>query len=129
MTPRISAERIQARVPSPVKRDLDAYLIKSGKSMSQVMREALVDYLQRADASALKEHDDQLFSELRKCTNRICSLLAKLGIDVSVMSSFMYRGLNEHAQEIYKDSYTTAVKRLKSRLTPDEMQIRDETMN
>lgn len=126
MAPKQSGERIYGRVPWTVKRDLNAYLIKSGKAQSQVFCEALVDYLQRVDGGMAQAREDEVIAELKKCTNRTCSMLARLGIDVSVMSSFMYEGLNDEGKKQYSEAYRKGVRRIRAKLTPDENEVRDQ---
>lgn len=122
MAPRQRSDRIYARIPMPLKRKLDAHMIANNKSMSQIVRDALEAHL---GESGQHPREDEFIVQLKRATNRMCGLLVKVLIDVSVMTTFLYRGLDDRGKEIYNDAYENAVRRLRSRLTPDEEQIKD----
>ncbi|MDQ5937107.1 MAG: hypothetical protein QG574_4466 [Cyanobacteriota bacterium erpe_2018_sw_21hr_WHONDRS-SW48-000092_B_bin.40] len=66
---------------------------RKGVTGSQLLREIIVDYLEREDresyAERLAEAESKYAKQLKASTERICSLMAKIGIEVHAVVEFL----------------------------------------
>lgn len=93
-------------------------------SYSELMREAVLYYLDHYE-QAKKDELESVYSKQRKAdTNRICGLMAKVGIEVHTIIEFLRR--MEGGDELVRDCMSVASKRLDKGLEREAEKIKEQ---
>lgn len=90
-------------------------------SRASLLREAMLYYMDAFEQGQLNQIEKVYAEQLAKSTNRICSLLAKMGVDVRTI----YRVLATDAAETFEEQRSLASKQIVSALTPEEKAAMD----
>lgn len=98
-------------------------VLKSGKTSTEVAREAILFYIENHDRLDSQEFENTYRDDLRKSTNRICSLLAKVALDTATLAHFMHQTMDDVGKDQFKEAYNNAVKRVKARISRTEKEI------
>lgn len=98
-------------------------VLKSGKTSTEVAREAILFYIENHDRLDSKEFENTYRDDLKKSTNRICSLLAKVALDTATLAHFMHSTMDDVGKDQFKEAYSNAVKRVKTRISKAEKEI------
>ncbi|MBX9568650.1 MAG: hypothetical protein K2X77_07120 [Candidatus Obscuribacterales bacterium] len=98
-------------------------VLKSGKTSTEVAREAILFYIENHDRLDSKEFENTYRDDLKKSTNRICSLLAKVALDTATLAHFMHSTMDDVGKDQFKEAYSNAVKRVKARISKAEKEI------
>jgi len=96
---------------------------KSGKTSTEVAREAILFYLEYQENADGRDLESTYRDDLKKSTNRICSLLAKVALDTATLAHFMHSTMDEVGKDQFKEAYQSAVKRVKARISKTEREI------
>lgn len=121
--------QIRTRLDSQSNEIFNAVVARTGKSSTQIAREAILFYLQYQQNPELISTEKTYREDLKKSTNRMCSLLAKIALDLSTLSHFMFESMDDLGKETFKESYQNAVKRVKARVNKVEKEILDSLEN
>lgn len=96
---------------------------RSGKTTTEFAREAILFYLDYLENEGDRERDSSYKDDLRRSTNRICSLLAKVALDTATLAHFIHATMDDVGKDQFKEAYQNAVKRVKSRISRTEREI------
>lgn len=96
---------------------------RSGKTSTEFAREALLFYMDHLEREESREMEATYRDDLKKSTNRICSLLAKVALDTATLAHFMHSTMDEVGKDQFKEAYQSAVKRVKARISKTEREI------
>jgi len=77
---------------------------------AELLREAVLYYLDHYDQAKRSELESVYAQQRRADTNRICAMLAKLGIEVQTIIEFLKR--TEGGEDMVQDCISVAAKRL-----------------
>lgn len=94
-----------------------------GRTITAIARTAIREYLQRYEDQQEADRESKYAAQVQASTNRICSLLAKVAIDVRAMYRFL--GELEDMQEQIEHCRAVAIHEISRRLTPDEKTVLD----
>lgn len=86
---------------------------------SELVREALLHYLEHEAAQERCEIADEYRQQLRTSTNRICALLAKTAIGVETLNDFM--SCLEESDKLLQECRSRASRRIAASLTEEEL--------
>jgi C4-dicarboxylate-specific signal transduction histidine kinase len=79
-----------------------------------------MEHLETEDS---REKESTYKDDLKKSTNRICSLLAKVALDTATLAHFMHSTMDDVGKDQFKEAYQNAVKRVKARISRTEKEI------
>ena len=116
-------EQIRTRLDKESQEKYRKLVLKSGKSSTEVAREAILFYIENQERADSKEFETTYRDDLKKSTNRICSLLAKVALDTATLAHFMHSTVDDLGKDQFKEAYQSAVKRVKSRISRTEREI------
>lgn len=116
-------EQIRTRLDKESQQKYRKLVEKSGKSSTEVAREAILFYMEFQERGEAKELESNYKDDLRKSTNRICSLLAKVALDTATLAHFMHASMDDVGKDMFKEAYSNAVKRVKARISRTEKEI------
>lgn len=104
---------------------LQAMAMSNGQTYSEFLRMAVLDYMKRVEEQKQTAEDREpiLAEQLRKSTNRICSLLAKTAIDVNMVARYIWETADDEGRELYEQCQVKAIKRVRQQSTAAEKQI------
>ena len=92
-----------------------------GKTKSELVREALLWYLDHKDELANKPRESETVLAIKEMTNRVCGMLARQGAVVGTLYELTWMGLpNEAAKKQFEAAATTAKQKMRKRLDNDE---------
>lgn len=94
-----------------------------GRTITAIARTAIREYLQRYEDQQESERESKYAAQVQASTNRTCSLLAKVAIDVRAMYRFLGDVEDMHAQ--IEQCRAMAIHEISRRLTPDERTVLD----
>jgi isochorismate hydrolase len=94
------------------------------KSYSEVVRDALLFYMDHYDQAKRNELEGVYAQQLKASTNRICGLMAKTGIEVHAIIEFLRR--MDGGPELVQDCLALASKRLDKGLEMQAEKIKDK---
>lgn len=94
---------------------------KEGKTKSEVVREAVLWYLEHKEELEHRDRETQIAREIRGMTDRICGMLARQGAAVGTLYELTWSSLpNEDAKEQFRAAMNTAKQKMRNRLEKDE---------
>lgn len=95
-----------------------------GKTKSEVVREAVLWYLDHKEELANRDREAQIAKEIRGMTDRICGMLARQGTALGTLYELTWMSLpNEDAKNQFRSAVTSAKQKMRNRLEKDERDI------
>lgn len=94
----------------------DAIVRMKGLTRTEVAREALRYYIAHQEELEEEQRDSKLERRLKKIEDRLAGIMARVGIDVGVIYTLMWRNMPpDRREDQLKSAYTQAVDRLKKK--------------
>src|SRR5262249_18738617 len=100
-----------------------ALAAKKAITKAELGRIALLHYLGQDFTQESLRAEAGYIVEFKKSTNRICALLAKSAIDTNTIARYIWESGDDQAQELFRQCYEKAIKRISQRATPKESEI------
>ncbi|MBS1994602.1 MAG: ribbon-helix-helix protein, CopG family [Cyanobacteria bacterium SZAS LIN-3] len=98
-----------------------------GKTKSELVREALLWYLDHKAEIANKPRESETVLAIKEMTNRVCGMLARQGAVVGTLYELTWMGLpNEAAKRQFESAANTAKQKMRKRLDADEKRIAEK---
>ncbi len=99
-----------------------------GRSKSEILREALLQYLERKDAPVAAAREAETVKAINAMTNRICAMLARQGATVGTLYelTWMNLGKDKAAQAQFHEALTKAKQKMRTRLEKDEKELAEQ---
>lgn len=98
-----------------------------GKTKSEVVREAVLWYLEHKEELANRKRESQIAEEIRGMTDRICGMLARQGTAIGTLYELTWMSLpNEEARDQFTAAMTTAKQKTRKRLEKDERDMAEQ---
>jgi len=96
-----------------------------GQTNAEFVRAAVLDYMKRLEkaSQSAEQRELALAEQLKKSTERICSLLAKTAIDINLVARYIWETADDDGQEMYTECHQKAIKRVRQKPTRDEDDI------
>ena len=96
------------------------------KTKTEVVREAILSYLkQRADGT-VNERESFLEERIHKMENRIASIMVKIGLDIGTVHQYIWLTTDKEVrQKLFDACRTSAVDRMRKKLSPKEIELKD----
>jgi hypothetical protein len=116
-------EPIRTRLDRESMRKFKKLVEKSGKTTTEIARDAILFYMEHLETEDSREKESTYKDDLKKSTNRICSLLAKVALDTATLAHFMHSTMDDVGKDQFKEAYQNAVKRVKARISRTEKEI------
>jgi predicted DNA-binding protein len=109
-------DRDQARLEALAKID--------GKTKTELVREALLWYLDHRENEKFAERDSVYARAIKEMTNRICGMLARQGTAIGVLYDVAYAGLpDEESREAFREIVQKVKSRQRKHLDLDEQSL------
>ncbi len=98
-----------------------------GKSKSELVREAVLWYLEHKDELANKPRDTETVLAIREMTNRVCGMLARQGGIVGTLYELTWMSLtSEEGKRQFQAANSTAKQKMRTRLEKDEKEVSEK---
>jgi predicted DNA-binding protein len=98
-----------------------------GKTKSEVVREAVLWYLDHKEELANRDREAQIAKEIRAMTDRVCGMLARQGAALGTLYELTWMSLpNEDARNQFSAAVTTAKQKMRNRLEKDERDLAEQ---
>ncbi len=98
-----------------------------GKTKSEVVREAVLWYLDHKEELANRDREAQIAKEIRAMTDRVCGMLARQGAALGTLYELTWMSLpNEDARNQFTAAVTTAKQKMRNRLEKDERDLAEQ---
>ena len=98
-----------------------------GKTKSEVVREAVLWYLDHKEELANRDRETQIAKEIKAMTDRVCGMLARQGAALGTLYELTWMSLpNEDAKEQFRAAVTTAKQKMRNRLEKDERDLAEQ---
>jgi predicted DNA-binding protein len=98
-----------------------------GKTKSEVVREAVLWYLEHKEELANRDRETQIAKEIKVMTDRVCGMLARQGAALGTLYELTWMSLpNEDAREQFRAAVTTAKQKMRNRLEKDERDLAEQ---
>jgi predicted DNA-binding protein len=98
-----------------------------GKTKSEVVREAVLWYLEHKEELANRDRETQIAREIKAMTDRVCGMLARQGAALGTLYELTWMSLpNEDAKEQFRAAVTTAKQKMRNRLEKDERDLAEQ---
>lgn len=106
---------------------IDAMAKAEGRTKSEIMREALLWYLDHKAELANKPRETETVQAIKEMTNRVCAMLARQGGQVGTLYELTYMSLpNEEAKKQFQAANSTAKQKMRTRLEKDEKDLAEK---
>jgi predicted DNA-binding protein len=106
---------------------VDAMAKAEGRTKSEIMREALLWYLDHKAELANKPRETETVQAIKEMTNRVCAMLARQGGQVGTLYELTYMSLpNEEAKKQFQAANSTAKQKMRTRLEKDEKELAEK---
>ena len=106
---------------------VDAMAKAEGRTKSEIMREALLWYLDHKAELANKPRETETVLAIKEMTNRVCAMLARQGGKVGTLYELTYMSLpNEEAKKQFQAANSTAKQKMRTRLEKDEKELAEK---
>jgi len=100
---------------------IDRLAKAEGKTKSELVREAVLWYLEHKDELANKPRESETVQAIGEMTNRICGMLARQGAVIGTLYELTWMSLpNEEAKKQFQAAASTAKSKMRKRLDADE---------
>lgn len=120
--------RVETRLAKADFKRLDELANLEGVSKSQVVRDAVLHYLDLQDAERAKPREVEIARAINEMTNRVCGMLARQGAVVGTLYELTWMNLpdNEEARKTFHSAATNAKQKMRKRLTDDEKKMAEK---
>lgn len=119
--------KIESRLASEDFKRLEAMAQAQGVSKSQIVRDAVLHYLDNRDAIAARPRESEVARAINEMTNRICGMLARQGATVGTLYELAWMSLpNEEARQAFNSAVNTAKQKMRNRLDKDEKELAEK---
>lgn len=120
--------RVETRLAKADFKRLDELANLEGVSKSQVVRDAVLHYLDLQDAERAKPREAEIARAINEMTNRVCGMLARQGAVVGTLYELTWMNLpdNEEARKTFHSAATNAKQKMRKRLTDDEKKMAEK---
>lgn len=119
--------RVETRLAREDFKKLDAMAHAEGVSKSQIVRDAVLHYLDNRDAIAARPRESEVARAINEMTNRICGMLARQGATVGTLYELAWMSLpNEEARQAFNSAVNTAKQKMRNRLDKDEKELAEK---
>lgn len=119
--------RVETRLRKADFKRLDDLAKLEGVSKSQVVRDAVLYYLENKDNIRAKPREAEIARAIGEMTNRICAMLAKQGATIGTLYELTWMGLpNEEARKSFHTAETKAKQKMRNRLEKDEKELSEK---
>lgn len=117
------------------------YAQKSGRNLSDIMREALLEYIDKERAreddeyfvKRMRERDQIISDSLKSIENRFAVLMVRLGIDIESLYMLGWSVTStqpkEERKKLFEDCYEQGVKRFRRKLKDLERDMVDSLIH
>jgi len=124
---RVFNPKIESRLASEDFKRLETMAHAEGVSMSQVVRDAVLHYLDNREAIAARPRESEVARAINEMTNRICGMLARQGATVGTLYELAWMSLpNEEARQAFNSAVNTAKQKMRNRLDKDEKELAEK---
>ena len=119
---RVFNPRVETRLAKADFQRLDKLANLEGVSKSQVVRDAVLHYLDLQDEERAKPREAEIARAINKMTNRVCGMLARQGAIVGTLYELTWMNLpdNEEARKTFHSAVNKAKQKMRKRLDEDE---------
>lgn len=114
--------RVETRLTKADFQRLDELANLEGVSKSQVVRDAVLHYLDLQDEERAKPREAEIARAINEMTNRVCGMLARQGAIVGTLYELTWMNLpdNEEARKTFHSAVNKAKQKMRKRLDDDE---------
>ncbi|MCA9801975.1 MAG: ribbon-helix-helix protein, CopG family [Cyanobacteria bacterium HKST-UBA02] len=124
---RVFNPKIESRLASEDFKRLEAMAHAEGVSMSQIVRDAVLHYLDNREAIAARPRESEVARAINEMTNRICGMLARQGATVGTLYELAWMSLpNEEARQAFNSAVNTAKQKMRNKLDKDEKELAEK---
>ena len=119
---RVFNPRVETRLAKADFQRLDELANLEGVSKSQVVRDAVLHYLDLQDEERAKPREAEIARAINEMTNRVCGMLARQGAIVGTLYELTWMNLpdNEEAKKTFHSAVNKAKQKMRKRLDEDE---------
>ena len=119
---RVFNPRMETRLAKADFQRLDELANLEGVSKSQVVRDAVLHYLDLQDEERAKPREAEIARAINEMTNRVCGMLARQGAIVGTLYELTWMNLpdNEEAKKTFHSAVNKAKQKMRKRLDEDE---------
>ncbi|MBZ0187959.1 MAG: ribbon-helix-helix protein, CopG family [Candidatus Obscuribacterales bacterium] len=120
--------RVETRLAKADFQRLDELANLEGVSKSQVVRDAVLWYLEHKDEARAKPREAEIARAIGEMTNRVCAMLARQGATIGTLYELTWRGLpdNEEARKSFQSAVNAAKQRMRGQLDKDEKDLAEK---
>jgi len=114
--------RVETRLAKADFQRLDELAKLEGVSKSQVVRDAVLHYLDLQDDERAQPREAEIAKAINEMTNRVCGMLARQGATIGTLYELTWMNLpdNEEARKTFHSAATKAKQKMRKRLDDDE---------
>ena len=119
---RVFNPRVETRLAKADFQRLDKLANLEGVSKSQVVRDAVLHYLDLQDEERAKPREAEIARAINEMTNRVCGMLARQGAIVGTLYELTWMNLpdNEEARKTFHSAVNRAKQKMRKKLDDDE---------
>lgn len=120
--------RVETRLTKKDFKRLDVLASSEGISKSQVVRDAVLYYLDNQEEIKSKPRDTEIARAINEMTNRICGMLARQGATIGTLYELTWLGLpdNEEARKAFRSAVNTAKSKMRNKLDKEERELAEK---
>ena len=106
----------------------DAFCRMEGKTKTEVARDAILHFMNYRESEIRNEHQSALEQRVHKMENRLAGILVKLGVCLFGLEHLLWTRTDpEERLKLFSDCYVSGVKKMRSKLQPEEEDLRSRT--
>jgi hypothetical protein len=119
---RVFNPRVETRLAKVDFKRLDELANLEGVSKSQVVRDAVLYYLDLQDEERAKPREAEIARAINEMTNRVCGMLARQGATIGTLYELTWMNLpdNEEARKTFHSAVNRAKQKMRKKLDDDE---------
>ena len=119
---RVFNPRVETRLAKADFKRLDELANLEGVSKSQVVRDAVLHYLDLQDEERAKPREAEIARAINEMTNRVCGMLARQGATIGTLYELTWMNLpdNEEARKTFHSAVNRAKQKMRKKLDDDE---------
>jgi len=116
--------RVETRLTRDAFQKLDEVAKERDRSKSDVVREAVLWYLEHYEALKEDKRQSELTQSLNAMTNRICGMLARQGAEIGTLYELAWQNhVDNKIEQRFTQAANTVKSNMRKRLTDDERRV------
>ena len=121
-------KKLETRLATQDLKRFEQLVVSTGKSRPQLLREAMLEYMDRQEQGVIDERESRLEKRLKAIEDRYASLLVRVGLDVGTTLALLSSRIDpKQRRQLLDNCYKTSVQHFNKKLEGAARDLKQRT--